>query len=272
MKTQHALAFLLVALLLSGCDLLTRKSGNLFSDFDLNGTWQLADVREIEQFPARADNLAGRLLRDGWMLNFFPDYKYSALTKTSYQQGQFEVRGDVLILHPDGSKATDTLRLERRANEMFACKAHYNGQAFLAEMRKTAEPLKVVTQDPYHPALNRWRLPPGQSEDDAALRTRLRNHLEHNLALLEAGLEREARVWSWEYTPSCVQIYNGGLGLKSDERIEPEFFACFYNKDDAQRAIEQYKQLLRSGGSGGPGTGSWVRDDANLLKILLAGM
>lgn len=269
MKTQHALTLLLLVVGLAGCDLLTRKSGNLFSSFDLKGTWQLADVQEIEQFPARTDHLTGRLLKSGWMLNFFPNSVYTVLTKQTYQQGKYEVAGDRLILHPDGLKTADTLVLERRANQMFTCRAQYNGLIFMAELRKTAEPLQQPESDPYHPKLNRWRLKPVQPEDSTALSSRLRNHLEHNLALLEAGLEREARTWSWEYTPTCVQIYNGGIGLKDPERIEPEFLACFFNQEDAERAIEQYKQLLRNGGRGGASTGSWVRDDANLLKILL---
>jgi hypothetical protein len=93
--------------------------------------------------------------------------------------------------------------------------------------------------------------------------------LQHNLSILEAGLARERKKWSWEYTPTCVRILNGSLSVIPTEQVEPLFFASFYDRAQAEQGIQIFRAVLEASPPPAP-TGQWAEKDAQILREVIA--
>lgn len=74
---------------------------------------------------------------------------------------------------------------------------------------------------------------------------------------------------SWKFTPTFIQIYNGGVSLREESKIDKPFYTGFYSDEEAKKAIEMYEKILSNPFSLGPGTGNWYVDDANLLRVIV---
>ncbi|MBC7777214.1 MAG: hypothetical protein H7246_17410 [Phycisphaerae bacterium] len=290
-------------LFLVGCLPGDSKQPSAASESNLLGTWELADISNLqfENTAAKSalndqqDVLKGQILKNGLVRSFFSDGSYTELTGESlntgdksggkdlseaasngtknnkYNYGQWKAIDNntkLALIPQDGSgKETQAIRtLDQKfmvvhvANDQFSCDLKF---------RRTGKPLGNIEADPFHMANNQWRVTPKQAETDEQLRARLRNHIQHYIALLEASLEREQNVVSPKYSPSIIQIYNGGIGIREKEAWDEAFMHCFYNQQDAQKGVDLYTKVLDKGLSLGAGTGDWVKDDANLLRMIL---
>lgn len=66
-----------------------------------------------------------------------------------------------------------------------------------------------------------------------------------------------------------IQIYNGGIGIREKKYWDEAFIQCFHSRQDAQKGVDIYTEILDKNLSLGAGTGDWVKDDANLLRMIL---
>ena len=244
----------------------------------IHGSWYLGDAQSLsanreERMSSTQRALSVRLLQKGYAIHFFSDSTFTELLGFKYRSGVWRQQDEqVVVLTPEETGSEEVFRIIERVNEQMAVSKVWEASDMQWTMVRVGRALNRPENDPFHPSLNEWRRKPAQSETDAQLRARLLNHLRHNVAILEAGEARDTRVFSWRFTPTCVQIYNGGVGFKSEADIEPEFYDCFYSIEDARRCIALYVDELRKGGSIGYGTGNWVRDDANLLNLMIERM
>lgn len=269
----------------------------------LLGTWELADLENIRFEGGASQNttkgmmdlVKGQMLKNGLVLSFFPDGTYTEIsggerkpgdtdevayfsnadfmdTKAcKYAQGQWKASGNnsKLTLSSQGgsaAEAREVLSLDEKFMVLHMVEGEFSCDF---RFRRTGKPLEDIAADPFCPANNQWRLAPAAAETEEQLRARMRNHVQHYLTLLEASLERKQNSVSLKYSPSIIQIYSGGIGIREKQYWDEAFLKCFHSPQDAQKGVDLYTQILHKNLSIGAGTGDWVKDDANLLRLLL---
>ena len=272
-------------------------------EITLPGTWELADISKVryenagggETDKAMLDLMKGQMLKNGLVISLFSDSTFTQISGDdrnigdksdnasfpeidfmdskgrSYLYGRWKTTDNntKLILAPQNGGAEETREirsLDAKFMTLHVVKSHFS---FDLRLRRTGKPLENLASDPFHPAMNQWRIVPKQAETAEQLRARMRNHVEHYIAVLEASLERNQKSVSLKYSPSVIQIYNGGIGIREKKYWDEAFMQCFHSPKDAQKGVDIYTGILKKGLSLGAGTGDWVKDDANLLRVIL---
>jgi hypothetical protein len=243
----------------------------------LPGSWELAASPRVVRF--RGDSLPLEVQRivmsvplgvreHSMICNFFEDGVYTEVFGKEYRQGSWKLSRDKqnIVLTAEDARTPDTFFVKDFGDQM--CVMHWLRKGVLLEctLQKTALKLKDPEKDPFHPKNNLWRKTPDAPESEEALRARLRNHVQHNLAIFTAAKERESVRLSWQYTPTCIQVLNGGIAVKKTERIPPEFFRCFHSDTDAARAVNILTPVVKRFSRPDKRSGSWTTDDALLLE------
>jgi hypothetical protein len=221
-----------------------------------------AEIRLLTEQPAH------RALEHGMICNFFNDGDYTEVFGKQYRQGTWKLSRDKqnIVLQFGGAPANDTFFVKNFGDQMFVMNWRCKGVLLECTLQKTALSLRDPEKDPFHPKNNVWRQPPAGPESEEALRTRLHNHVRHNLAIFTAAKERESVRLSWQYTPTCIQVLNGGIAVKNTERIPPEFYRCFHSEADAARAVNILTPVVKRFSRPDKKSGSWTQDDALLLE------
>lgn len=261
----------------SGDKKLTRKSQST----DLPGSWQLADIPNFEfrgvksqvgeLAPGLTKVFTASIIEAGVLYNFFPDSTFTEFTGSLYRHGKwrFDRSRKYIVLLDEDSRNPDTVHIQNHDAEFLTLRLHQDENLLDYKLRRLNDPLEAYNEDPFHPVNNTWRIRPNQPESNDKIRVRLINHILHNIALLDAAEKRKSRVVSWKFTPTFIQIYNGGIGLREEEGIDEAFYSAFYSKKEGQKAIAMYEKILSTPFSLGPGTGNWYVDDANLLRVVV---
>lgn len=296
-------------ILLQSCgqsNLTLKKSPDKQTDQTLPGTWELADIANSRsQTPVASpkawrdqlDVAQGLILKNGLAFNFFPDGTYTRISGNDkvvgdkpnpvpfpnvafmdtqgarYSQGKWTLSGDhkTLTLQPDNGAEPETREILSLDEHFLVIHLAQNDFSCDFKLRRSGLPLADASSDPYHPTNNQWRVRPAQPETASQIQARIKNHLRHYITLLEASLERNQRKVSLQYSPSVIQIYNGGIGIREKQYWEEAFFTGFHSRADAQKGVDYYTGLLEKNISL-QATGDWVKDDANVLRALVAEM
>jgi hypothetical protein len=240
MKYQLPFYFVLLLITCYSCGINLGKQNQVKIE-KLYGTWIVADVKEmrpdipegaskekldqsVELAEALEKELRMSMLKTGPALSLFADGKYTLLTEESYETGDWTLlEGNTIAFDPLKTKSSYQQKIEWEGDELLAFEVKERNYQYKLVMRYTAATLAQPEADPFHPSKNAWRIKPIEPESSAQIRARMRNHLQHYHSILTAASERKAKVVSFERSPSCIQIYNGGIGLKKDSQIDAVF-------------------------------------------------
>jgi len=129
---------------------------------------------------------------------------------------------------------------------------------------------KDLVNDPFYAPNQQWRVKPKLSEDDAALRTRIKGCLHFYYLYYMDNSERNAAHLFFYNLPTCFKWYAGGIHLIKEKELHKNWVNIFYNAADASKAyIIVDKMISRKYVWGDKGQG-WVRQNAGVLKQMEA--
>jgi hypothetical protein len=91
--------------------------------------------------------------------------------------------------------------------------------------------------DLFDPALNKWRDKPAQAEDDAAIKSRLKQVLYYYSAYFANISGNKIPVFNTEKIFCPIKFYSGGIGMKKF-KADDGWTNVFFDKKDAKKAHE----------------------------------
>jgi hypothetical protein len=125
---------------------------------------------------------------------------------------------------------------------------------------------KDISTDPYHISNNRWRFKPAASENEAAVKQRLKDNLHFFILYYKDVIARRAEVVSFYGFPSCISWYAGAIYLQKDEDALAHWEGCFYNKAQAQKATGILSALLDKKYTWPNGKENWIKKNLVVLE------
>jgi len=238
----------------------------------LMGGWRASEILSVTVEGEEADlfikeMLEDELIAEGYVLFFFEDGQYAELTGYQLSSGEWRKNGEGTITFGDNQLTSASLSKEG-GQEFLTAEIGVEGENFVATQKWVREsvPTGEPERDPFHPALNHWRIRPASKETDAEIRQRLINYLDHFAAILFAADQREQGVVSFRHSLGIVKVYHGGIGRIPVSRIPDEWIDCFYDREDAMSAYRLFGHYLSGGTYKGGTTGSWIKDDYRILR------
>ena len=105
-------------------------------------------------------------------------------------------------------------------------------------------PSAKESDDPFSLPNNRWRLPAGSKESDAAIRQRLFNHCQFWEIYFLWALNKDISTVDVRSTPTPIKIYGNGFGLKPFEDLPAEWKSCFFDEEDCRKANDILEDIF----------------------------
>ncbi len=238
----------------------------------LIGSWRLSEVVTVDEESSVIDEegVTGiESLSKGTIVHFFPDSSYTELKgyKTNYGKWSFLKKRRLKY----GDMELEITGYEQDQAVSSLTFSIYNDNSTNTELRFIEEALKVkdYKMDPFYSDNNRWRQKPQKKETNEEIRSRLLNYLLHYAYLLNASLERNETVFSFEHSKGLIKVFQGGIGAIKKNRISKLWINCFYDEADAMKAYYLFSSYLgKDGVYKGESTGDWVKDDYVILMAL----
>ena len=121
----------------------------------------------------------------------------------------------------------------------------------------------------FYPNNNKWRIKPTKPETANQIKERFANYISHLAYILKTASDQKQPAVSFEFSQGIIQIYSGGIGIKSKENVPETWINSYYSPKQAWQAYEMFETYLKtSKGYKGASTGEWFIDDYNILTTI----
>jgi len=133
---------------------------------------------------------------------------------------------------------------------------------YVSSAKKYIHPL----DNPYHIENNRWRIRPRFSEDDAAIKKRLKDCLHFYILFYRDNLARQENMISFYGLPTCLRWYRGGIFLVKKDDLAENWFNCFYSKEEGMKAWKIMDTLMSEKYTWNKDKITWVKKNLLVLQ------
>lgn len=122
-----------------------------------------------------------------------------------------------------------------------------------------------ISNDPFYPANNKWRIKPAHVETDSAVKKRVIEFVLFYNKFLQDHVNRKFSVISFYGLPSCFKWYQGGISIVNKAKIGPKWIDCFYNKDQAVQGQQLLENIISKKYNWNRSEANWVKQSADVL-------
>ena len=124
----------------------------------------------------------------------------------------------------------------------------------------------ILTDDPFYPSNNKWRVPPAHAETDSAIKKRVISCVVFYSKFFKDNVDRGFSTISFYGLPTCFKWYAGGISIINKEKIDEKWIACFYNKLQATQAQQLLENIISKKYKWNKDQHQWVRQSADVLR------
>lgn len=124
---------------------------------------------------------------------------------------------------------------------------------------------KIVSDDPFYPANNKWRIKPTHSETGSEIKSRvIQCVLFYNKFFQDNG-DRNEKVISFYGIPSCFKWYQGGISVNNKDKLSKKWIDCFFNTDQAVQGQQLLENIISKKYKWNRQEPSWIKQSAGVL-------
>lgn len=176
----------------------------------------------------------------------------------------------------DGDKKTITFSYKDGGQDLYRIRALAADELQLTNIGIRSETIllfvsdgkrhKDMSADPFHISNIKWRITPGASESDEAIKQRVKEYLHFFILYYKDVIARRAAVVSFYGFPSCLKWYAGGIYLQDDKDILKNWEFCFYSKAQAKKGLDIVSKLLEKKYTWPSGNENWIKKNLFVLE------
>lgn len=274
MQNKNLFFLFIISLLFLSCQSESNSNWSPKNESEITQIWELSDIKfdnkeGSEKMDLFSEAISKSVMQDGLKLSIFPDGHGTEFHGEKYRTFKWQLtdNSDGLVMRFNNE--TDTLhfiQLEERKEKKYLTLEYSNLGKF--EFLAYQAMLKNPINDPFHPANNEWRIKPKKEESELELKQRLENYVKHYTCILKASMERDEDILSFEKSMGIIKIYRSGIGVIKEANVSDTWKACFFNDEQAEQTRTYYREYLTKDKFKGARSGSWVKDDYEILLNL----
>jgi hypothetical protein len=122
-----------------------------------------------------------------------------------------------------------------------------------------------LSDEPYHPQNNKWRIKPAKTESDTDIKNRVIDCVHFYHTFFKNNADHEFPSISFYGIPSCFKWYSGGISIVNKEKIGQKWIDCFYNKEQAVKGQQLLENIISKKYKWNRQEPRWVRQSADVL-------
>lgn len=178
--------------------------------------------------------------------HFANDHSFIKNPRNAMEYGNWSYDDDskMITLSYKSSKETDRYKIRAIAvDELKLTNAGLNTQSVIIF---SGDSISYQNQaaNPFHIDNNQWRIRPAKAETNAQIRERIKGCMRFYLLFYKDHIARRTKTISFYGFPTCFRWYAGGIYLVKQDELKDNWFACFYNKEQAMKGYKIVDSLL----------------------------
>lgn len=203
---------------------------------------------------------------------FFDDNTYTRNVRNAMEYGTWSYNDSrkIFSVHPAGYGSQDDYKIAAIGPDDMIILNHSEGSSTRLTYLADGVKYKNKNDDPFYIANNRWRIRPLSSESDEEVRSRLKQCIWFHILFYRDNLERKQTLISFYGIPSCLKWYGGGIGVINESELPDNWFACFYNREQALKARKMMVTIINKKYKWSTGKVSWVKKNLEVLEQMYA--
>ena len=237
------------------------------------GSWRLADIevagtKNNDPLLETADDK--RVLQQGLIFSFFENGIFTNINGLgNYDFGEWNFVNGKKMVFLQSKKYKDTFKIKAdfsNSKELLILKQGNNQKMTFSRTGNAVEKFEL---DAFYTNNNTWRIKPLKPETDKQIMERFANYVSHLAFILKNASDQKQTAVSFEFSQGIIQIYSGGIGIKSKEDVPETWINSYYSPKQAWQAYAMFESYLKtSKGYKGASTGEWYIDDYNILTSI----
>jgi hypothetical protein len=166
----------------------------------------------------------------------------------------------ISIVFADGTKKACQLKAIGVKN-LILKSGKENAVKYVADGRKH----KNISEDPFYPDNNKWRIKPSHAETDSAIKQRVIQCILFYNKFLQDNADRGMTAISFYGLPGCFKWYTGGITIISKDKVSQKWMDCFYNNDQAIKGQQLLENIISKKYKWNREQTNWVKQSADVL-------
>ncbi len=198
---------------------------------------------------------------------FFDDYTFTRNVRNYLEHGRWTYNDDRKTFYlKTANGSTDEYKIAAIGpDDMIVINSGINSITQL-KFSGTAKKYSNKKEDPYYVDNNRWRIRPRSLETDEQIKKRLKDCLHFYILFYKDNLVRRDDIISFYGFPTCLKWYGGGIFMVKEAELADNWFACFYNKEQAMKAYHMMEEIIVKKYKWDKPSVSWVKRNLGVLE------
>ena len=124
---------------------------------------------------------------------------------------------------------------------------------------------KNLSDDPFYPANNKWRIKPLKLENEVAIKQRIIDCVLFYSKFFKNNADHAYPSISFYGIPTCFKWYSGGISITNKEKLSTKWFDCFYNKEQALQGQQLLEKAITKKYNWNKTEPKWTKKSADVL-------
>lgn len=203
--------------------------------------WKLDEADHPTSRDVSFTNEGGILFQSG--IVFMTDSSLLENPAGEMAYGKFKVHDDTIIVNFDkGRKAVYVIsKLNREELNMSRTE---NGHTSELTFKATHTYWPEVNENPFSRLNYQWSQKPSKPETDELIKKRLRDNIRFYSYYFNGVINGGAKTIDFIALPCCLNWYEGGITIQSENKLDKKWANCFYSEEQAFKARQILEDVL----------------------------
>ncbi len=225
--------------------------------------WKLDEADHPTSRDVSFTNEEGILFQSG--IVFMTDSSVLENPAGEMAYGKFYVKGDTVNVNFDhGRKAIYLIsKLNKSALNM---KRIENGHMSELTYKATHTYWPDSNENPFSKLNYQWSEKPGKPESDEAIKKRLKDNVQFYAYYFKGFINGAADKIDFIALPCCLNWYEGGITIQSENKLDKKWASCFYSEEQAFQARQILEDVLLQKYDWDTTQTNWLRQTVLVLQ------
>lgn len=225
--------------------------------------WKLADADNPTSRDVAFTNDAGVSYESG--IVFMTDSTFLENPVGEMTYGKFKLKGDTIEADfDDGRKAVYTINVLH--NDELILRRSENKRASKLTYKPTNTSWPVASKNPFSKKNYEWARKPKKPETDAEIKERVKESVQFYIYYFNGYVNGGADIIDFAALPGCLNWYQGGITIQSENKLNKKWISCFYSPEQAYKGRQILQDAITKKYDWNKKETNWLKQTADVLQ------
>lgn len=231
--------------------------------------WRLSDAEHPTSKDISFTNDQGILIESG--IVFMTDSSFLENPAGEMSYGKFRLNGNKIEAKFDnGRKAVYTIN--RLHKDQLLLNRLENKHTSELTYKSTDTRWPDANKNPFAKQNYQWSIKPKNAESDEQIKNRLKQFVEFYKYYFDGLVNGGATNIDFTGLPCCLNWYQGGITIQSENKLDKKWIDCFYSTEQAHKGRQMLEDALVKKYDWDTKETNWLKQTASVLQQIHDGM